>query len=270
MLRSLVLFLLALPNLTTAFPSGAGGCDRNGQGSVEDAHLDASTVVQGSLADGNFEVLVGATLETASVVTADTTIEAGVETSLFVRSTNGQSFRGFLMRLETSATDTDITDALGPTSGGRVAGVCTSLGAAGVTHTSRDLKEVAEATLFVADPADLLLDVTVVVQNDALRSEFYFSDFSITATGSLGVPPTPSPVAAATPSPVAAATDAPVMEPVPTDPPAMMAMTDAPVMEAAPTDAPVSTPAGAGTGSSAASSIISSVAAVLAGAMVWM
>ena len=86
MLRSLVLFLLALPNLTTAFPSGAGGCDRNGQGSVEDAHLDASTVVQGSLADGNFEVLVGATLETASVVTADTTIEAGVETSLFVRS----------------------------------------------------------------------------------------------------------------------------------------------------------------------------------------
>ena len=75
------LCLTGLASLAAAFPSGAGGCERNGVGSVGDAHLDAANVLQGNLTEGDYQVLIGTSpnITAASVLTDGSTIEIGVE-----------------------------------------------------------------------------------------------------------------------------------------------------------------------------------------------
>ena len=237
-LSSLVVAVVAssLYKSVDAFPSGAGGCTA-GNNAVQGPHLYNPTT--GSLADGGLSIsLAGVTLTAGST----TTFPVSRDTVVTVTST-AKSFKGFLLRLgETGGVSTDTAWSFtGPDV--QKARVCFDVG--GVTHTSSSTKTSISAILNVPTPATAMpLDVTVVIANGIRNSEYYYSQYILTAAEGLAVA-TSAPVLPVTPSPVfPLVTPAPVF---PVTPAPAVTVTSAPVMQAAPTafptaDAPTAFP----------------------------
>jgi hypothetical protein len=218
----ILIIAAVLCNSVNAFPNGAAGCNPD-MPAVEGAHLSQPTTTSGILADGGFTVsLDGVPL----TVGATSTFPLNTDTALTI-SGSAKTFRGFLMRLgETEAqtdgaftvTGTDIKNA----------DVCFDVG--GVTHTSNDDKTTVTATLNLdAIASDMPLDVTIVVQNSDGISDYYYSQFLLTAEDAVVATSTPvsaTPITAGTVAPIASTT-------TPTTP--------APSEATANTDAPVGT-----------------------------
>ena len=163
-----------------AFSNGAGGCTA-GNTAVQSIHLTQS-IKTGSLATGGFSVTLGITKLVAGV---PSTFPINTATSLTIAGT--KSFKGFLMRLgEVGGVQTDAAFSVVTSGGIQISTKCTGVeGVGGVTHTSSALKSKATATLKVASAAaSMPLDVTVVVVNTGGVSEYYYSQFKVSAGGS--------------------------------------------------------------------------------------
>ena len=253
----LALVVATLPKSTVAYPTGAGACTE-GNTVVQGAHL-TTTAKTGSLADGGFSVSLG---ESALMPGAISTFDIDTNTALTI--TGRGTFRGFLMRLgETGGVST--VDAFSVTSSDvQLANACFDVG--GVTHTSNQAKTSASATLNLASAAnDMPLDVTIVVENSGGVSEYYYSQFTLTAVaaGTGAVSPTSPDLAPAssptdagelpkpTPgpetfSPVVATTSAPVGTPRATPSPIIAPPSFGAVSPTSPDLAPASSPTDAG------------------------
>ena len=187
-----------------AFPNGAGSCP-SGEPAVGDPHRTASEVVNGSLEDGNIELLLdGDRMSTDKTVFLKTKKQITVALKAPF-SKNG--FKGFLIRLgdnspssndigmsvtlglPSNAPSTNLTDAKVEES------LCEEQNALGLTHNDSTEKYLVEGELQFDTEflSGLVLDVTVVMSNTAEKSEYYYSQFNLQA---LDVPETPVPTEA--------------------------------------------------------------------------
>ena len=209
-------------NCAQAFPTGAGGCDTGG--AVEGAHLNNIPITTGSLATGNFRILLDGT----TPLQPDTPTEITVSQmyTLSIVPSAGAMFRGALFRVAGAGV------TLQPQANAQFATECTET--FGVTHTTSDLKTDFKATLQVDGTEITIVDVTIVVANSGSSgSIYYYSQFLLQPTDSASTPmaiPTVVPVAA------------PMMVvPAPTDAAVPVAtLTDAPIDITAPTNVPIS------------------------------
>jgi phosphate transport system substrate-binding protein len=173
-----------------AFPSGAGGCPASAA-AVAGVHLARPSTTTGELSDGDFTI----TIDGEPVSRLSTyTFRAGVDHVLKV---SGSGFKGFIFRLGGAGTGAlTIPDGA---SNAQISSLCIAQDASGVTHTDPSVKSEAETILHVEDSTDgLTLDVTIVVQNVASQSEFYYSGYTMNARPNAPTAPTPSPASAPT------------------------------------------------------------------------
>ena len=193
-----LLLLSAIATTTTqvfALPGGAGSCIGNGP-AVGGLHLAADTIITGTLEEGNLTVLVNdiadGALETSFL--ASTEEEISVRLSTTTDSDSQQQpfqFKGFLIRLGAASNgDTiDYTSAMEAPEGDdsiQLSDLCDPENAAGLTHTSRDLKsEVTGTIILPAMTSDrrVMLDVTVVYSNADGVSEYYHSGYMLRVDG---------------------------------------------------------------------------------------
>lgn len=171
-------FLTSLPALQ-AYYYGAGGCI-GGQAAVGPPHYKSvpptynTQVISGSLPQGGFQIILN-----SKVLTPGSTVNvvAGKSNIIAIKAGTDKIFRGFLIRLGTTA-----SKALQPLSGSKnvqVAAVCPSYGAVGLTHTLNTTKVGVSGYLDVSTVGKLPLDVTIVVQNRQHKSIFYHSGFTL-------------------------------------------------------------------------------------------
>lgn len=261
--RHLMLILVILLCLATnilALPSGAGGCDRNGRGSVASFGLHGSGE-PGELADFGLRVVISETgsIDDGQVLNKDVplSIEPQKSYTVFLDQTDLSrgNFRGFLFRAESPA-GADISAAITPLESdlSQTAGRCMAP-VAGVTHrfaaVESTVSRISVSLEFDDNHEGVLFDVTAVVFNRAVDSdegrlqvsEFYWSPFVLNVKES--VIPTPAPmetpapmgVIAIPPPPESAQPTAP-----PTTAPSMTRETGRPIAPPPPTSNPTTTP----------------------------
>eukprot|EP00544_Gedaniella_sp_CCMP2646_P006129 CAMPEP_0202496820 /NCGR_PEP_ID=MMETSP1361-20130828/21047_1 /ASSEMBLY_ACC=CAM_ASM_000849 /TAXON_ID=210615 /ORGANISM="Staurosira complex sp., Strain CCMP2646" /LENGTH=379 /DNA_ID=CAMNT_0049128249 /DNA_START=766 /DNA_END=1901 /DNA_ORIENTATION=- len=193
-----------------AFPSEAGSC-RAGGFAVGGSHRSRTQVGGGPLSDHGLELsLEGTKLQAGNV----SQIVVGTSYSLeLLATTSTNTFRGFLMRLESPNVDTIEAMSVPENANGIQVSeyFCVGIeGVGGLTHTTSNDKTQASGLLQVDETAvNLTLDVTVVVQNRQGVSEWYYSQFLLQA---ISFSPTPAPVVPTKP---------PTMTPKPSPAPTM-------------------------------------------------
>ena len=200
-----------------AFPSEAGSC-RAGGNAVGGSHKARTQVGGGPLSDHGLELRLDGTKLQAGVVSQ---IVVGTSYSLeLVATTPTNTFRGFLIRLESPNVDTIEAMSVPENANGIQVSdyFCVNIeGVGGLTHTTSNDKTQVSGLLQVDETAmDLTLDVTVVVQNRPGVSEWYYSQFLLQAISM--PPPTPAPVVptkppTTTPEPSPAPTMNPTLSP---------------------------------------------------------
>lgn len=185
-LSSLFFFLLTLAasplsliKVSSAFPTGAGGCNGGGA-AVGGSHLDGSkTIESGTLTDGDYQVLIdGVLLEEGG---SDVTISVGQDAVITVES-GATPFRGILIRVEADSVDAADVAALEPGDNLQLAGACEAP-VVGATHTINDEKTSASAILRFDEVTDFSLDITIVLENDDAESVFFYKGFRGAAVG---------------------------------------------------------------------------------------
>lgn len=155
-------------------------------------HLSAKDIVNGTLSDGRIEL----TLD-ADRMKTDRTFFATVNQRIPIvlrAPFSGSGIVGFLIRVghkedSPSSSDVDLTDALSPpTNNGEVVKAkveetyCREENAGAITHKDREPKYIVKGELFLEEAvSDLILDVTVVMENSAEKSEFYYSQYQLQA-----------------------------------------------------------------------------------------
>ena len=239
---------LLFPRDLHSLPSEAGGCSRNGRGSVADfgSHGLGDP---GTLPDFGLRVVVSETgsIADGKALSTETNnlLKVGTEYTMFLDQTNPnarENFRGFLFRTE-STSGTDLLASLTPINDelSQRADQCDPE-VGGVTHTftarEQTLSRISATLEFDEAEDGILLDVTAVISNRNGISEFYWSPFVLdirTEVVDDTEAPTTAPVAAPTPVPVAAPTPVPLADPT-TSP-----VTDSPT--GAPVGAPTAVPA---------------------------
>jgi hypothetical protein len=175
--------LLIPSQLATAFPSGAGSCPE-GMAAVGGDHLNpAYTITTGGLAEGNLQLAIN-----GRVLLSGTRINllSGVEHSWTLSSRDQNGFRGFLLRLSgTDQVDTTVALSSADTNVQEALDACiVAQGVGGVTHTDNDVKTGVSGVLRLDEVAsNLLLDVTVVIENRNSVSTFFYSGYTIFLRG---------------------------------------------------------------------------------------
>jgi len=200
-LTLLVVLSIFVPSPLKAFPTGAGSCPGN-QAAVAGSHLDgASTIVNGTLEDGKVQFyLDNDRLRPGRVYV----VWVGEDTELLIRASyGGKGIKGFLARLgykqaSSSASDTKITsnydftaslrpipeDVNNPFADPEATAVkveeafCSLGNAGGITHKDNTPKYILKGILQIDEALDdLILDVTVVMENTGDTSEYYYSQY---------------------------------------------------------------------------------------------
>ncbi len=167
-----------------AYPNGAGSCP-GGVTAVGGSHLNASTVVNGTLEEGGFTVDIGGNILVPGNVTNFTADDFHL---VFLTGTTDY-FKGFLLRLEwlNGSGRESTVFALSPDEFGlndtQIEETCIANNVGGITHTASDDKFSTYGFLSVAELGDLALDVTVVVASNTTLSTFYYSRYVISAVG---------------------------------------------------------------------------------------
>ena len=202
-------FLFIAATLCTSvhtFPTTISNCEAGLEAINGDPHISATTITTGTLDIGGFSVKLGTT--TLST-TATSTFAVGVNTTLTITGT--KAFTGFFMRLgEVGGVETDT--ALSGTGNVKKPKICTVAGVGGVCHTSASEKTSVTAVLRLdAAAASMPLDVTIVVSANDDVSEYYYTEYKISAV-SASTPtlnPTASPTVAVTAKPTMGPTASP-------------------------------------------------------------
>lgn len=158
----------------SGYQLGAGRCSA-GQAAVGWGHFEADDVRTGQLADVGLDLqLNGVAMDANSV----TDFIAGQDHTLIV--TGESNFKGILIRLG-APSGVDTTDSLVAGANVQEAFVCQSPDV-GVTHFNNAWKAGVFATLHFEEPvSDIVIDVTVVIQNSGTISEFYYTGFRMNA-----------------------------------------------------------------------------------------
>jgi hypothetical protein len=172
-------------SLVSALRNGAADCPE-GKPAVGSLHLSANTVTTGPLRDGNINLQLNNVLLAADASPVDLLV--GETHTWTLTSNGGREFRGFLLRLNGGDDNIDTTDAL---SGGNSVQVArttciNTYNVGGVTHTNNGGKSAVSGSLLLEDPSpNMLLDVTIVIENRNGVSTYYYSSFKLNAVTSL-------------------------------------------------------------------------------------
>ena len=189
-----------------AFPNTISNCEAGLEAINGEPHVPAPTIITGSLANGGFSVKLGTT--TLSPTTTST-FPVGINTTLTITGT--KAFTGFFMRLgEVGGVETDT--ALSGTGNVKRPKPCISAGVGGVCHTSSSEKTSVTAVLRLdAAAASMPLDVTIVVSANDDVSEYYYTEYKISAVSASAptLNPTASPTVAVTAKPTMGPTASP-------------------------------------------------------------
>ena len=183
--------LIALLPLAASRPQGAGGCQRNGFGSVDGSHLTQAQITTGKLEDFGLTVVVSETTfdEGETLVEGSTfELKAGVDYNVYLDSSNGESYKGFLFRLE-SQDGVDTTAALSTVTDDALAQVAQNVcvqneDVGGVTHTNNDPKMRSTAVMRMDEASSgMIFSVTAVIHNHDDESDYYFTEYTLNAVG---------------------------------------------------------------------------------------
>jgi uncharacterized surface protein with fasciclin (FAS1) repeats len=186
-LSSTLVVLLASSSICSvaASPNGASACPA-GVAAPGGSHTTQASVTTGPLSDGGLTVTIGGVPVTDGMTVTDLMFDVVV---------SGAAFKGYLIR----AGNTDVTEVT-PDADGAVADACG--GAVGaVTHTSRDEKTTATATVDLLQPGTIDFDISVVIENGGGISTYYYSPFTVNVEQTVSVVTT-GPTAAPTATPV--------------------------------------------------------------------
>jgi hypothetical protein len=168
--------------LAQGLSTGAAQC-HVGESSAGGLHLRAANITTGLLQEFGLEVLLnGQVLSDANA----TDFVVGRDHLLTLRSTTGAIFRGLLFSLGAGDNRADTTDALdvAPESAAilRVASVCIAEDVGGLTHVNNLGKTEAAGVLRMDEmDSNLILDVTVVIENRNDVSSFYYTQYTLNA-----------------------------------------------------------------------------------------
>ncbi|CAB9524338.1 expressed unknown protein [Seminavis robusta] len=181
-----------------SFPSAVGACP-GGQPAVENSFhtVEGKEITTGLLSDANLVVSLNGAPLMESIGDDTTTEETGFfpvgEENILEISSDDDSvvFRGFLMRVGHPPTNVvDLRQSIAPVSSNDTLTQVSEVQCVdteqvgGLMHTSNDDKASVAGSLFVNGPVEgILLDVTVVLVNDATTSVYYYSRFLLNAVG---------------------------------------------------------------------------------------
>ena len=219
MLSLMLIAFFLLVSVAVARPDGSPMCTV-GSPAPSSLHLSRSFILTGPLSLGNFTVSIGA-LELSN--SGFNNITSGTNLNLELSSKTGGVFKGVLIILNKPGLD--LTSSLTTNSALlKTQTSCPPEGYGGFTHTSRDLKTTAAATINLPANVEAFLDVNVVVVNNSTSGSIYFYSrfqLSTVATPTPVAGPVPAPTAAPVAAPKAALVPAPVPSvapvPVPTN-----------------------------------------------------
>jgi hypothetical protein len=177
-----------------AFPNGAGSCDGNGPAfAVTTPHRDASmkTVLQEN-ADQKFQFLID-----GNVPIPGESLRVQQWYYWQVKSVKENRFKGFLVRLETAQGliefDLDC-DTESPDSMQDADTQCASTYVKGCTHRDNVAKDLVTGRFIFSQPIALAkFDVTVVYENNSVRSRYAYQSYQMTVVDDAAGPaPSPS------------------------------------------------------------------------------
>jgi hypothetical protein len=174
--------LLLVSILFTFFPvsvlpysDGAGSCV-GGQAAVFGSHLsNTKTKTTGTLQQGKLTLSVD-----GIVIPSGGTITVKYDSSTTLVVEGEKDYKGILYRLE-AASGTDTTSLLYTSPGTvntKISGECDPT-ITGVTHSNADLKNKVPAVLDIDKEELFYLDITVVVENTATSSEYYYTRYPV-------------------------------------------------------------------------------------------
>jgi Hint module len=187
-------FLLLARMGADGFPTGAGSCDGNGPAfSVTTSHRDSSAGKEIAVVDADqFQFLID-----GKALVPGVTFEVNTLDQWYwqVKALDNRSFKGFLVRLETSMGftefDLDCTTE-SPDSMQDADTQCASTYIRGCTHRASDLKNLVTGTFVFSRPIALVkFDVTVVYMNNSARSRYAHQSYQMKVVADTS--PTPSP-----------------------------------------------------------------------------
>lgn len=179
MFRSM--FILSFLWAVSAFPDGTPNCEI-GASSTRSLHLIAARKPQtGQIQVGGFDVFINDKLLEVTVTGENLfDFDAGVDNILSIKSSEGKQFKGVLIILSQNQTNTKTS--LTPLPPYQVPIACEKLPYSGYTHTEPSLKSTADGTLRWDIAGDeFLLDVNIVVQNNATGSIYYYTNYRLRA-----------------------------------------------------------------------------------------
>ena len=165
-----------------ALPIGAPLCNP-GETNVRYQHLMRITTVFGALKEFNFTVtLDGVPLVATGAVRTINPFVIGKDIKVQVSSPKSL-LKGVLILFSKKGDllfDTKKLNALTPVGTYKAAAGCENQPRAGVSHSERSLKQTADAILRYDNASDvMLMDVTVVVQNNVTGSVYFYSQYEL-------------------------------------------------------------------------------------------
>jgi hypothetical protein len=176
MLSTLIAIVYILITPTNAFPKFTGGCASGIP--VGDTHLDTK-VPLGLIEDYGVSLSIGGRGVTPQ---NKFNITFGQNLTIQLNSTNGQAFRGFQMRIGKDSVNTRTWMLLSNDSNVQLDQYCLFVKAGGLCHNSRKNKTKAVGMLNVPEVmSDILLEVTIVIENHDGVSIWYKSDYILNA-----------------------------------------------------------------------------------------
>jgi hypothetical protein len=174
----LILVAILCTAITHAYPYGAGSC--NSVNPLGEGHLVGGVVTSGQVSAASLQLTIDGKVVDPKVTFSFPT---GKDLNITLGSATGATFRGFLMRISTSANN-DTTGFLkvGSDSTVQVLGLCTAIKIGGISHVARLKKSKVSGVLRVNKPIDnLKLEVTVVRNGE---TDWFKSDYILKAATS--------------------------------------------------------------------------------------
>jgi hypothetical protein len=180
----LLLLLTTTVSVGDAFPFAAGACPGGVPAVAGTTHTNTGQgkkQTTGSLSDGNLGVLLNGV---ALSEEQPASINVGQVHALELRGDG--TFKGFLVRLGPPTSQlVDLRESLSPLNETAQIATVTCVDVeqvGGLTHTDNTVKTSTSGSLLVTVPVQgLLMDVTVVVQQNSSISTFYYSNFVLHA-----------------------------------------------------------------------------------------
>ena len=171
-----LLIAAILVAIAQTYSTGAGSCKATNP--LGSPHTLAGT--SGALSAYGLQLKIGGKVLTPGTAFS---ITSGSKLSISVGTTNGKTFKGFLMRMgKPSQTSLNTSGWLtvGTDSNVQVSNQCTLINKGGLTHKSNSAKTLVTGVLAIPKAvSSLKLEVTVVVQNSSGKSIWYKSDYTL-------------------------------------------------------------------------------------------